>query len=62
MGAAAQTVVLAHAGGAVESVAIVVPLFLVGLFVVKERQNVRRLREAEAQDGPAGTSQADEPG
>lgn len=63
MGAAsAQTVVLAHGGGSVEAVAIVVPLLLVGLFVAKERQNARRLREAAEREHSAGTSPADEQG
>ena len=39
--------VLAHAGGAPEAVAVVVPLLLVAGFVIKERRNMSRLQEAE---------------
>ncbi|MDT7573235.1 MAG: hypothetical protein QOE05_3409 [Actinomycetota bacterium] len=51
--------VLAHGGGAPEAATIIVPLAIVIAFVVRERQNVRRLREAEEQereDEPPATS------
>ena len=43
-------VVLAHGGGAPEAATILVPLAIVIAFVVRERQNVRRLREQEERD------------
>ena len=44
-------VVLAHGGGAPEAATVLVPLLIVIGFVVRERQNVRRLREEEERDG-----------
>ena len=41
---------LAHGGGAPEAATIVVPLLIVIAFVVRERKNVRRLREQEERD------------
>jgi hypothetical protein len=43
--------VLAHGGGAPEAATVVVPLLIVIAFVVRERQNVRRLREQERDEG-----------
>lgn len=56
--------VLAHAGGAPEAAAVVLPLLVVVGFVVKERQNVRRLREqaeAEAAGAPSDVRPSDDP-
>jgi hypothetical protein len=50
-------VVLAHGGGAPEAATIVVPVLIVIAFVVRERQNVRKLREQDRdqdEDGQPG--------
>ncbi|MCU1674730.1 MAG: hypothetical protein JWN77_2843 [Frankiales bacterium] len=47
--------VLAHAGGVPEAATVLIPLLVVGAFVVQERRNVRRLREQEE------TEQVDDP-
>jgi hypothetical protein len=48
--------VLAHGGGAPEAATVLVPLLIVIAFVVRERKNVRRLREQEAEEPGDGTS------
>jgi hypothetical protein len=53
-------VVLAHGGGAPEAATVLVPVLIVIAFVVRERQNVRRLREQEHDTGE-GTSVDSDP-
>jgi hypothetical protein len=53
-------VVLAHGGGAPEAATVLVPVLIVIAFVVRERQNVRRLREQE-HDAGEGTSVDSDP-
>jgi hypothetical protein len=43
-------VVLAHGGGAPEAATVVIPLLVVIGFVVRERRNVRKLREQDARE------------
>ena len=52
--------VLAHGGGAPEAATVLVPVLIVIAFVVRERQNVRRLREQEHDTGE-GTSVDSDP-
>jgi hypothetical protein len=54
---------LAHGGGVPEAATIVVPLLVVGAFVVQERRNVRRLREQEPAEPvePPSTGDPDRP-
>jgi hypothetical protein len=55
-----DAVVLAHAGGAPEAATVVIPLAVVIWFVIRERKNVRRLREQEeAERGPATSVDSD---
>jgi hypothetical protein len=42
--------VLAHGGGAPEAATVLVPLLIVIAFVVRERKNVRQLREQEERE------------
>lgn len=46
-------VVLAHGGGAPEAATVVIPLAVVIWFVIRERANVRKLREQEEADEAA---------
>lgn len=50
--------VLAHGGGAPEAATVLLPLLLVGWFVVRERAKVRRLREQEQDDADDGRADA----
>ena len=59
--ASVDGVVLAHAGGLPEAAAVVLPLLIVAAFVVKERQNVRRLREAAEAEEQRDRAQVDDP-
>ncbi|MBK5308113.1 MAG: hypothetical protein JJD92_15615 [Frankiaceae bacterium] len=43
--------VLAHGGGAPEAATVLIPLLIVIAFVVKERKNVRKLREQQQEPG-----------
>jgi hypothetical protein len=43
-------VVLAHGGGVPEAATVVIPLLVVIWFVIRERRNVRKLREQEEQE------------
>lgn len=54
---------LAHGGGLPEVATVVLPLLVVGAFVVQERRNVRRLREQQAADAgePPSTAEPDRP-
>jgi hypothetical protein len=51
-------VILAHGGGAPEAATVLVPVLIVIAFVVRERQNVRKLREQdrEPDDGDSPTN------
>jgi hypothetical protein len=48
-------VVLAHGGGAPEAATVLVPVLIVIAFVVRERQNVRKLREQDRDQDEDGT-------
>jgi hypothetical protein len=43
-------VVLAHGGGAPEAATVLIPLLVVIWFVIRERRNIRKLREQEEQE------------
>jgi hypothetical protein len=51
-------VILAHGGGAPEAATVLVPVLIVIAFVVRERQNVRKLREQDRDqdDGDSPTN------
>jgi hypothetical protein len=55
-------VVLAHAGGAPEAATVVIPLAVVIWFVIRERKNVRKLREQEEAELGSATSVDIDPG